>query len=57
MPAWWGGSAHGAIAHYADGEIHIHPTEEELHRWVPSMARAHMGREMGWPFEEVITRA
>lgn len=52
-------AVHGDLGpgYYADGELHIHPTTEELHRWVPSIARAHMAREMVWPIEEVITRA
>jgi DNA invertase Pin-like site-specific DNA recombinase len=54
IPAMHG---HLGPGYYEDGDLWIRPHDDELHRAVPSIARYDVAKRMGWPLDDVVTRA
>lgn len=52
-------AVHGDLGpgYYEDGEIHVCPTLEEAHRWIPGAARNFVVESTGWSPDLVIRRS
>jgi hypothetical protein len=42
---------------YRDGSLQLAPSKQELHRWLPEIAKRDVAAEMGWDVQDVISRA